>query len=114
MRGTPHGLPVEERFRRQTDRTGECWLWRGALHDGYPYGTFNAGRGRIVRAHRFAYEMESGPIPKGLYVLHTCDEPRCVRPSHLWLGTQADNMHDRDRKGRARRGMPRREAAWVA
>jgi hypothetical protein len=54
----------------------------------------------MVRAHRFAWIEANGPVPAGLHVLHTCDNPLCVRPSHLWLGTQAENLADMTAKGR--------------
>jgi hypothetical protein len=53
-----------------------------------------------LRSHRFAYELEHGPIPDGLFVLHRCDNRKCCNPKHLFIGTQADNMHDMDAKGR--------------
>lgn len=76
----------------------ECWLWRGAkLKSGY--GTVWNQRRKML-AHRLAWESENGPIPKGMYVLHKCDRPSCVRPDHLFLGTQTDNMQDCASKGR--------------
>jgi hypothetical protein len=56
------------------------------------------------RAHRVAWEIYCGEIPNNLHVLHTCDNPLCVKPDHLWLGTQADNMRDKALKGRQRPG----------
>lgn len=75
-----------------------CIEWTGPrLKSGY-------GRvwsqGKMKRAHRVAYEDEYGPIPEGMSVLHTCDNPPCVRPEHLFIGTQLDNIRDMDRKGR--------------
>lgn len=81
--------------------TVDCEEWTGAFA-GSGYGTrWVAGRGH-VSAHRYAWELAHGPIPDGLFVLHHCDNKRCVRVEHLFLGTPADNMHDMDRKGRRR------------
>lgn len=77
---------------------GPCWigLWsrRGRWHCHLPVN------GKYVAAHRIAWELTHGPIPTGMNVLHKCDEPRCVRVDHLFLGTQAENMRDCSRKGR--------------
>lgn len=93
-RGTP-----EERFWNHVCKTDSCWFWQGASSPPSGYGKFNI-HGRDIGAHRFAYELAYGPIPKGLYVCHHCDAPPCVRSDHLFLGTQAENMQDCANKGR--------------
>lgn len=71
-----------------------CWIWGGSFtHNGY-------GRIGDKRAHRLSWSFENGPIPEGLLVLHSCDTPPCIRPSHLFVGTQLDNMQDMIAKGR--------------
>lgn len=77
--------------------TTPCWVWTGAYLRGY--GEFKLA-GRRHLAHRVAWEMANGPIPDGLWVLHKCDNPPCVREDHLFLGTVMDNVADMDAKGR--------------
>lgn len=89
----------EERFWQKVDRRGDddCWEWRGARH-GKGYGLF--GHRPERRAHRISYVLEHGPIADGLWVLHQCDNPSCVNPAHLFLGTAKDNTQDSIAKGR--------------
>lgn len=93
------------RFYSKVEKTDGCWLWVGA-RGGNGYGVFAVG-GDLVKAHRFAYLLERGPIRAGLRVLHRCDVRRCVNPDHLFLGTQSDNLRDMVAKGR-HRPNPRR------
>lgn len=97
----------EERFWAKVDRESDpsgCWLWTaGVQNKEWGYGAFMVhrdGQKRQVRAHRFSYELAYGPIPAGLFVCHRCDNPPCVRPDHLFLGTNADNVRDMVRKKR--------------
>ncbi len=76
---------------------GGCWEWSGYRRKGYGNLRF---KGRQMAAHRWMWEIVYGHIPNGLCVLHRCDNPPCVNPYHLWLGTHLDNMQDRDAKGR--------------
>lgn len=103
-------LPIKERFWANTmpePNTG-CVLWMGATsRPGFKtsvgYGELSEG-GKVLRAHRVAWELTRGPIPDGLFVLHRCDVTCCVNPDHLFLGTNADNVADKVAKGRQPRG----------
>lgn len=75
--------------------TTKCWLWKGTINKG-GYGNYNT-----KSVHRLIYEKYKGPIPNGLFVLHTCDVRSYVRPDHLFLGTNQDNMDDMKIKGRS-------------
>lgn len=77
-----------------------CWEWQAHRNGGY--GVIGWG-GRDQKAHRVSWSIVNGPIPEGLCVCHRCDNPGCVNPAHLFLGTHADNMLDREIKGRANR-----------
>lgn len=89
------------RFWEKVDRSGgpdACWPWMGGRNDdGYGIAQFD---GKFVGAHRLAYMISNGEIPCGFLVCHRCDTPSCVNPSHLWLGTQKDNLADSFAKGR--------------
>lgn len=91
----------EAAFWARVNTTPTCWLWTGS-HLTSGYGTFYRPNGKRTTAHRVSWEDEHGPIPDGQLVLHHCDNPPCVRPDHLFLGTAADNMADMRVKGRAK------------
>jgi len=96
----PPRRPIKERIReRVTINERGCWMWNGPIHhDGY--GVIGIGRTGSKRAHRVSYAEFRGPIPAGLWVLHSCDTPACVNPDHLFLGTAKDNTQDMLAKGR--------------
>jgi hypothetical protein len=100
---------VAERFRAKyvIDQQTGCWNWTACVVR--RYGMFGY-KGRLWRAHRASYDMFVGPIPDGLLVLHACDNPLCVNPAHLSVGTGVDNMQDCVRKGRISRGERRYNA----
>lgn len=100
-RGRPIPQPTNDevaRFNRKVDASGACWVWTGA-HGRNGYGQAVV-QGHTYKAHRVAWTIAHGPIPEGLCVCHACDNRRCVRPDHLWLGTHQENQEDKIRKGR--------------
>jgi hypothetical protein len=102
---TPIGLRLLQKTIRDP-QTG-CWLWTGArCRQGY--GFIKRKDGAQLRAHRVAYELCCGPISPGLMVCHHCDDPRCVRPAHLFLGTAQINADDMVAKGRSARNLGER------
>ena len=104
--------PLEDRFDEKFIAVGSggCWLWTGCI-DNKGYGMIGVGRriDGMVRSHRVAYELHNGAIPKGkghngTCVCHKCDNPLCVNPAHLFIGSNFDNVADRVAKGRSSSG----------
>lgn len=96
-----------EQFWAKVEKTETCWLWTGDKDSkGYGRVRRRALAARTVSAHRYSWLISSGEIPVGMCVLHRCDNPRCVRPSHLFLGTHQDNVTDMWKKGRGNPGRP--------
>ncbi len=114
--GSPMGnpRPLTDRFWEKVDKRGpdECWEWTAGRATStlwtkgkpkFDYGIFHRGSEdeyQAVQAHRMSWELHNGSIPDSLFVCHTCDNPPCVNPGHLFLGTHLDNMRDRKAKGR--------------
>jgi len=95
--------PFESKFTEEPN-TG-CWLWTGALNKG-GYGSVRYNK-KTTGAHRASYQIYTGNIPNNLHVLHRCDNPCCVNPEHLFLGTNEDNVLDCKSKGRLNRIGPK-------
>lgn len=101
-----------DRFWSKADTSGSCWMWTGG-RDKDGYGRFAVSVGRFdgrqrqkhMRAHRLAYVLSKGAIPTGKLVLHSCDQPGCVNPDHLRVGTQKQNRADAVARGRVPSGM---------
>lgn len=90
---------LADRFWDKVIKSESCWNWVGWCREGY--GRISIGNQVFRSAHRVSWELHNGPIPDGLFVLHKCDNTRCVRPDHLFLGTKGDNNRDRHSKGRS-------------
>lgn len=89
---------LEQRFWEKVDKTEECWNWTAATRNS-GYGCIKVN-GKVQDSHRLSWSLVNGDIQNGLFVLHRCDNRLCVRPDHLFLGTQKDNMRDATSKGR--------------
>lgn len=109
VKGTQRFCRDECKFWPKVDRSGgpdACWQWTSCLNDS-GYGYFWSPNKHYTSAHRFSYTLACGPIGAGLFIMHSCDNPKCVNPQHLRPGTAADNVRDRDAKERQARGKDR-------
>jgi hypothetical protein len=99
--------PIRERFESKfvKGNDDECWEWQARISP-FGYGQFAINPGNIPQAHRFSYELYLRKIPKGMCVLHRCDNRKCVNPKHLWLGTQQENIKDMILKKRDKKATP--------
>ena len=107
MKRGPKPRPLIERFSALwvLEPVSGCWRWLGKIRI---YGMMTVNR-ESVGAHRVSWELHKGPIPEGDHVLHRCDNPTCVNPEHLFLGTRADNTIDMILKGRGKKAKLTRE-----
>lgn len=91
-----------DKFQQRIIKTDGCWTWKGAKNlKGYGHLWV---KGKNIGAHRISYMLYKGDIPNGMVICHRCDNPTCVNPDHLFLGTQKDNISDRDQKGHTAKG----------
>lgn len=104
-KGQHDRVPPKERFWDKVEKTDTCWLWKSNRNKkGYGKLALGGQTRKWLFSHRVSWEIHNGPIPDGMHVLHKCDVTNCVNPDHLFLGTNADNIADRNRKGRQARG----------
>jgi hypothetical protein len=101
-------LPLEQKLLTKAVQKGKCLIWIGQK-DPKGYGRLRLN-GKLQRAHRLMYELHNGPIEHGHVVLHSCDNPSCINPKHLSVGTQLENVHDMLAKGRANKMRGERHA----
>jgi len=90
-----------KRFWSKVEMTDGCWTWK-AFKNKQGYGRFGIAAGQCVNAHRVSYTIKNGPIPQDLFICHTCDNPSCVNPNHLFAGSRQDNIDDMMIKKRSR------------
>lgn len=103
VRPRPTAEQLAAAFWAKAVTVGDCLEWRGTSlgKEGFEYGVVKR-RGRRILAHRMAYELTHGSVPDGMFVCHRCDNPSCIKPDHLFVGDQTDNMRDCANKGRLR------------
>ncbi len=96
--------PFKRLYENYKVNENGCWLWQGQTGGTSPYGQIKAF-GKLVMTHRLSYELYNGQIPDGMLVCHRCDNPLCINPDHLFLGSHKDNIRDMIEKGRRVQGV---------
>lgn len=97
---TERAIPFKVKFFHYVKKTNNCWLWTGGCFKKTGYGAAHKGS-KTISAHRLSWEIHNGEIPKSIFVCHSCDNKKCVNPSHLFLGSYLDNIADMVSKGRS-------------
>lgn len=95
--------PLQERFLERVSKTENCWIWNGSVSKGY--GRMKVDN-KVYSAHRLSFKLFKGKIPKNRIICHTCDNPKCVNPEHLYAGTPQTNSDDKFYRGRQRYNPP--------
>lgn len=102
-------IHIKKRLLEKIEKTKYCWNWKGFRRpDGYGQISEGGRQGKSLLCHRVSWEIFRRKIPKDIFVLHTCDNRKCVNPKHLYLGTQLDNMRDAKKRNR----IPKGEKRW--
>lgn len=96
---SPPRISIEQRLKNYSIKENECWNFLGTK-DKDGYGVFGHGRGKQLRAHRASFQFYKGNVITGMFVCHSCDNPSCINPNHLFVGTAKDNTQDMIQKGR--------------
>jgi len=97
VRRAANGTPLVDRFWAQVEVRGpdDCWLWQAGTQEPFGHGViWDAEKKSMVGAHRVSWLLHHGPVPRGKWILHTCDVPACVNPRHLYVGTSERNVRD--------------------
>lgn len=100
----PKKRAIEERFWKNVEKTETCWNWKGLIQKNRGYGRLWVSSNKEVLAHRLSLEIHGHVLPKWCVVMHKCDNPKCVNPEHLQIGTHRENQKDKVLKGRQARG----------
>ena len=105
---------IEERFWEKVEKTDTCWNWKAYVENTTGYGRFGTAKNTVENTHRWLYFHLNPGADRSLWVLHHCDNPKCVNPAHLYLGTPKNNVEDMIKRGRVRKGQLKGEKHAMA